>query len=176
MALTLSFKVQKKTDIFTIPINEPHWKKEHRLKDNKLESTQMAQSPLDVTPTPIRIQSASSFFVPTGSSTPVASEGSPKLPSPINLLPSTRKHNFPTTADIRSSSPLYDEDRLSVQEFCTQYRLDMKAVQFLEALQFTPGDNLDDVDAEEAREAGFKSLLWKNVLKANKQYRKELRL
>ena len=77
---------------------------------------------------------------------------------------------------IRSSSPMIEEDRLSVKEFCEKYKLNTKAEECLETLQFTPGDNLKHVSDQEVKDAGFQTLLWINVKKANKVYRRSLGL
>lgn len=160
------------TDIYTIPIGEPHWKAENRAKVPGHHDTQvLGSSP--VPETPKDLQSAALYQLHTASS-PVGLTLT--SPSPVQLLESeTHITPFPSMADIRSSSPIYiDDDRLSIPEFCAQYKLPNIAIGFLENLQFTPGDNLKYVTEKDVIDAGFKPLLWKRVLQSNSHYRRSL--
>jgi hypothetical protein len=83
----------------------------------------------------------------------------------------TRAANSGT--DVRSSSPFDFSEHISVDDFILRYKLRAEAKELLEALQFTPGDDLEGLD-EDAMKAGFQAPLWRNVVKANKHYRKNL--
>ena len=73
-------------------------------------------------------------------------------------LPSESSSQQTFSFTIRSSSPMIEEDRLSVKEFCEKYKLNTKAEKCLEALQFTPGDNLKHISDQEVKDAGIGNL------------------
>jgi hypothetical protein len=67
------------------------------------------------------------------------------------------------------SSPFEADPDVGVHEFCEAYGIGMEEEQCLEKLGFQMGDKLDDVVDQEWKEAGFKPLAWKRVLKAYKK-------
>jgi hypothetical protein len=70
------------------------------------------------------------------------------------------------------SSPIHAPDVSDVSEWCQQHKLDASVEAGLEQLGFVPGDNLELITEQQAKEAGFKPLAWNRVLKV---YRRERR-
>jgi hypothetical protein len=58
-----------------------------------------------------------------------------------------------------------------VHSFCVDFRIGEDVEQCLDQLSFMMGDNLDEVMEQEYKDAGFKALAWKRVLKAYKKHK-----
>jgi hypothetical protein len=71
----------------------------------------------------------------------------------------------------RSSSPI--DIPGDVHAFCDAYGIKEEEEQALENLGFVMGDNLGQVTEHEYKEAGFKLLAWKRVLKAYKKFKRD---
>ena len=96
-----------------------------------------------------------------GAGMPVTSAGMPVTGAGMLVTASPRKE--------RSSSPVYIPG--DVHAFCEAYGIKEEEEQALESLGFVIGDDLNQVTEREYKEAGFKPLAWKRVLKAYKQYK-----
>jgi hypothetical protein len=72
-----------------------------------------------------------------------------------------------------SSSPI--EMSSNIHTFCNPYGIDDHDEKALNRLGFVLGDNLNEVTELEYKEAGFKPLAWKRVLKAYKKYKHNLK-
>jgi hypothetical protein len=59
------------------------------------------------------------------------------------------------------------------EEFCQRYRLGNDILIMLGKIHFAPGDNLERVTEKELCDAGFQSLSWMKVRKANHQWKRE---
>ncbi|THU81400.1 hypothetical protein K435DRAFT_873380 [Dendrothele bispora CBS 962.96] len=74
-----------------------------------------------------------------------------------------------------SSSPPLPENSLSLVEFCQQHKFNDNVLKRLQKMEFEPGDNLASITRDQWLEVGFTELSWKQVMKANRSYRKMLR-
>jgi hypothetical protein len=84
----------------------------------------------------------------------------------------TQSSRYPSTSPHRerSSSPVNIPG--DIHTFCETYGIGEADEHALERLGFVMGDNLDEVTEQEYKEAGFKPLAWKRVLKAYKKYKR----
>lgn len=74
------------------------------------------------------------------------------------------------TSDVRSSSPTVGSSVISIEEFCTRYGFSDSVLAGLKELDFVPGDKLSVVSDKEYMSAGFTTLSWQRVVRANKEY------
>lgn len=74
------------------------------------------------------------------------------------------------TVDVRSSSPTIGSSVIYTEEFCTRYGFGDNVLAGLKALDFVPGDRLSIVTDKEYMDAGFTTLSWQRVVRANKEY------
>ena len=79
-------------------------------------------------------------------------------------------------ASLRPSSPSSPTPSCTIVEFCDAYNLGEHAEMGLEKLGFRFGDDLNALKAEEYKEAGFKPLEWKQVLKAYRRLKQDTHL
>ena len=77
---------------------------------------------------------------------------------------------------LRPSSRSSPTPSCTIVEFCDAYNLGEHAEMGLEKLGFRFGDDLNALRAEEYKEAGFKPLEWKRVLKAYRRLKQDTRL
>jgi hypothetical protein len=90
--------------------------------------------------------------------------------------PSSGVVSMPTTTVHRSPPSSPPTANCSIAEFCEVYNLGEQAELGLEKLGFRFGDDLSALGAEEYREAGFKPLEWRRVLKAYRKLKLDSRL
>lgn len=79
-------------------------------------------------------------------------------------------HGTKRTFDVRSSSPTIGSGVISTEEFCTRYGFSDNVLAGLKELDFVPGDKLSVVTDKEYMRAGFTTLSWQHVVRANKEY------
>ncbi|KAH8108296.1 hypothetical protein DFH11DRAFT_1732016 [Phellopilus nigrolimitatus] len=144
-------------DIYTIPIGTAFFKPKNRMKKAS-PVTNIPPLIMPVTAGPSQGEMPKRGRSPE---TPLMGRKSRKCSSPSSL---------DCFSDIHSSLPLLD-GTISIEEFVREYKLNANLILKLEALGFTPGVNVNHVQKEELKEAGFMSLSWSVVVKANKHYR-----
>ncbi|EIN05460.1 hypothetical protein PUNSTDRAFT_137574 [Punctularia strigosozonata HHB-11173 SS5] len=73
--------------------------------------------------------------------------------------------------DDRESSPVMDP--VSLEEFCTEYRLSSTIRDRLERMEFQPGMSLAQITEDDWKEKGFEKLGWGSVVRANMKYKEK---
>ena len=107
---------------------------------------------------------------PQPSGTPGQWPAGPVIPTPT---PSTTLVPASQTAANPLSSPPPQAD-FSLADFCATYGLNNQIQQGLEQLGFEIGDDLSDLTTEQWKENGIGPLAQKRVIKAYRQYKKDL--
>jgi hypothetical protein len=165
------------------------FKTEHAMKTKKIpttpaleDSASTATAPVVDTPTSAAVPAPAmvpahaqmmmppamipSFFNPYMLGTmPGLPMGMPGFNMPLAHMPGSSPHKE------RSSSPVSMPG--GVHGFCEAYGLNKDDEIGLEWLGFVLGDKLDEVSEQEYKDAGFKPLAWKRVIKAYKRLKRE---
>ncbi|KAE9402137.1 hypothetical protein BT96DRAFT_991481 [Gymnopus androsaceus JB14] len=177
-------------DITRIPIGEGWFAASHSLKTSKKpavtsEPSSMAETSIVVGPSApvnnaLALQLASlnaaqtqmQMMLSMGRMQSGIGQGFLNIPFEAPFAPSASSSH---AHNIRSSSPPIPETIISLNEFCTKYRLTAVEARLIK-IEFEPGDNLTDYPQEDWLKAGFTKLSWDRVVKSNKAYRASLKV
>ena len=104
---------------------------------------------------------------PIAAADPVALPTAPALPVSSNLAPA------PTA--LASGSLVIPN--VSLDDFCARYSIELKDRERLEKMEFQPGDNINDLEADEWRLfGGFPALSWGRIKAKNQEFLRDVQL